>query len=255
MKRPYTGYVREAFTYFTYPFRPKRNPTTKFLIFTYGRSGSNLLVSLLRSHPQIHCNGELLLKRVFFPERYLKCNERLSSRDVYGFKLLSSHFRIQRIADPQGFFDRLRADGYHVISLRRQNVLRQAISHIYAEYRGKFHHFQNSGEQKFVTMHLDLDDLKRELDMADELLKLEDKLLTGVPYLRLSYEDNLAEQRSQQSAVDLVCSYLGIPTWDVSTDLVKTTPQDLTTIIENYAELEAFVAGTKYAPDLYIPAK
>jgi hypothetical protein len=250
MKRPYTGLIREAFTYLTYPFRPRRSPKIKFLIFTFGRSGSNLLVSLLASHPQIHCNSELLLKRVLFPIQYLKCNERLSTRDIYGFKLLSSHFKSQNISDPQTFFYRLIDDGYRVISLRRRNALRQSISHLYAEHRGKFHHFQQTGQQNFVAMTLNLDNLKIELDLVDELLTLEDALLTNVPCLRLYYEDDLAENQSQQLAIDRVCSYLGIPTWNVSTNLVKTTPEDLTTIIKNYAELEAYVKGTKYAGSL-----
>jgi len=247
MKRPYAGLLREAFTYLSFPFRPKRVPTKKFLIFTYGRSGSNLLVSLLSSHPQIHCNSELLLKRVLFPKQYLRCNERLSTKDVYGFKLLSSHFKIQKIDNPKDFFDHLYWDHFLIISLRRRNALRQSISHLYAEYRGKYHHFQKSGEQKFITMQLNLADLERELEVSEELLALEDSLLADVPYLRLYYEDDLSGNQSQQSTVDKIFEYIGIASADVRTDLVKTTPEDLTTIIENYAELEAYVEGTRYA--------
>lgn len=250
VKRPYSGYVREALTYFSYPFRPKRDPMTKFLIFTFGRSGSNLLVSLLDSHPMISCNSELLLKRVLFPKQYLKCKERLGTKSIYGFKLLSSHFRIQKIPNPREFFNSLYQDGYSIISLRRRNAFRQSISHLYAEHRGKFHHFRDSGEQKFNSMRLDLEALQNELDLVDELLVLEDSLLAQVPYLRLYYEDDLQDAINHQATVDRVCEYIGIPTAPVTTNLIKTTPEDLTEIIENYAELEAFISGTRFEGNL-----
>lgn len=250
MRRAYTGYLREAYTYLTYPFSPKRSPARKFFIFTTGRSGSNLLVSLLNSHPLIQCNSELLLKRVLNPELYLKCHERLARKDIYGFKLLSIHLEIQRIGDPQGFIDRLCASGYQIISLKRRNIVRQSISHLYANYRGKFHHSQNQGEQVFVPMRLEPEQLFRELQLLERLNTLGDQLLAGRSHLSLYYEDDLSEADRQQGAVDRVSEFLGIPPAKLGTSLVKTTPEDLSLIIENYAEIRDSLAGTPYAPYL-----
>ncbi|MEJ5201243.1 MAG: hypothetical protein WHV66_03320 [Anaerolineales bacterium] len=247
MKRPYTGYIRELFTYSTYLFRPKRNPRKKFIIFTFGRSGSNLLVSLLNAHPLIQCDNELLWKRVLFPWRYIQCREKLSMKDVYGFKLLSSHFELQKINDPQEFVNRLSFAGYQIISLKRRNSVRQAISHLYASYRGKFHHFVEQGEQNFVTMRLDPAKLGQELEWVDRLHALEDRVLQNLPYLRLYYEDDLCDASHQQLAVDRISAYLGIPSASIGTNLQKTTPDDLASIIENYDEIKSFIQGTKYA--------
>jgi hypothetical protein len=246
MKRAYTGYLREAYTYLTYPFSPKRSPAQKFFIFTTGRSGSNLLVSLLNSHPLIQCNSELLLKRVLKPELYLACHERLSRKDVYGFKLLSIHLEIQHIRDPKGFIDRLCSSGYQIISLKRRNIVRQSISHLYASYRGKFHHLQDQGEQVFVPMRLEPEQLFQELQLLERLNALGDQLLADRPYLSLFYEDDLSDAARQQGTVDRISEFLGIPPAKLGTSLVKTTPEDLSVIIENFAEIRDCLAGTPY---------
>ena len=124
MLREYTGYLRELFTYSTYPFRTKNTPKTKFIIFSIGRTGGNLLASLLNSHRKINCRDELLLKPVFSPGVYLKINESLSADDVYGFKLNTFHFRVQKINDPEEFVRNLVQHGYQIIHLQRRNFLR-----------------------------------------------------------------------------------------------------------------------------------
>lgn len=87
----YTSYIREGFTYFTY------KPTKKFVIFTVGRSGSRLLVSLLQSHTHIHCDDELFQRKLISPLNYLRLKERLSRKDVYGFELNTYHFGVRKI--------------------------------------------------------------------------------------------------------------------------------------------------------------
>jgi hypothetical protein len=35
--------------------RPRVRPATRFIVFTASRTGSDLLVDLLNSHPEVHC--------------------------------------------------------------------------------------------------------------------------------------------------------------------------------------------------------
>ncbi|HBE17486.1 MAG TPA: hypothetical protein DEG17_03890 [Cyanobacteria bacterium UBA11149] len=63
---------REIFAYLRVLFKHKNIPSNKFVIFGQGRTGSTLLYSLLNSHPQIHCDEEILEDRVFFPVQYVK---------------------------------------------------------------------------------------------------------------------------------------------------------------------------------------
>lgn len=43
------------------------DPPRKFVIFAQGRSGSTLLTSTLDSHPDIHCDDEILIVPRAFP--------------------------------------------------------------------------------------------------------------------------------------------------------------------------------------------
>jgi hypothetical protein len=245
--RQYTGFAREAFLYITYPFRSKHNPTTKFLIFTIGRSGSSLLVDLLNSHPEIHCDNELLERKLIFPKRYIKYRETVAMRDVYGFKLNTYHFDVQKIKSPISFVSELHATGYKIISLKRRNLLRQSISHLYALHRYKFHQRKSRGEQKHMRMQIDIEKLGRDLNFFSDHNEIEDNILTYFPYYRIYYEDDLQDEKCHQSTVDRITDYLEISKFNVCTDYTKTTPTNLSSIIDNLDDVFDFVRKTEYA--------
>jgi LPS sulfotransferase NodH len=244
--RAYKGYVKEIITYLTFPILPKRNPLKKFVIFGYGRTGSSLLVSLLNSHEEIHCDSELFLYRLFSPERYLVCKEKLHKKDVYGFKLVTYQFKTQNIDQPIEFMLNLNESGYSIVNLRRRNILRQAISVIYAVHRKKFHHTKNQGFQATKIINLDMQTLFGELKFIEELIALEEQILCKIPFLRIYYEDHLSNEYRHQSTVDLIADYLGVPSFPVRTDLVKTTPYDFSSFIENHDEFSAVINQSKY---------
>jgi LPS sulfotransferase NodH len=247
MVREYTGYLREIYTYSSYPFRPKNTPHTKFLIFSIGRTGGNLLASLLNSHSKINCRDELLLKPVFLPVEYLKMNESLSAEDVYGFKLNTFHFRVQKINDPVKFVQNLVEQGYQIVHLQRRNFLRLAISHLYAVHRKKFHHKSNQGLQSQIRMSVGIPELEDELELLEGYRVIEDSVMENVNSLSLYYEDDLLNENCHQSTVDRIAEYLEIPPDIVKTDYIKTTPADLSSFIENYDELKRYLSSTRYS--------
>jgi len=247
MLRDYTGYLRELFTYSTYPFRPKNAPKTKFIIFSIGRTGGNLLASLLNSHREINCRDELLLKPVFSPEEYLKMNASLSVEDVYGFKLNTFHFRVQKINDPVAFVMNLVDQRYQIIHLQRRNFLRMAISHLYAIHRKKFHHKSNQGQQSLIKMSVGIDELQDELDLLEGYRIIEDSIIENVSSLSLYYEEDLLNENCHQKTVDRITNFLEIPPDKVKTDYIKTTPSDLSSFIENYDEIKEYLSYTKYS--------
>lgn len=245
--KPYTGYVREGLTYLSYPFLPKSDPTTKFVIFTVGRSGSSLLVSLLESHEQIHCDDELFKRNLFSPLRYLGCKALLSPRTIYGFKLNTYHFREQQIENPEEFLGEIYHAGYQIISLKRRNIIRQVISHLYAQHRDKFHHQETQGKQKFEEFTVDLDELQSRLSLFEGFRTLHTQLLEGFPHLQIYYEDDLLDSSQHQRTVDRVVEFLGAPSAKVSTKYSKTTPKQLSDFVSNYAQVTAYLENTKYA--------
>jgi len=243
----YTGYVREGFTYFTYPFRPKAKPTKKFVIFTVGRSGSGLLVNLLQSHAHINCDDELFQRRLFSPLNYLRFKERLSRKDVYGFKLNTYHFRIQKIEKPLQFVGEIYDAGYRIISLKRRNLLRQVISHMFALHRNMFHQRNSQDKRPHQPFIVSLDKLQEELSLFESYWALRDQILEHFPAFELYYEDDLSDSTKHQTTMDKVSGFLDVPPSRVQTSLSKTTPKELSSFIANFDQVRAFLRGTKYA--------
>jgi LPS sulfotransferase NodH len=248
--KPYTGYVRETLTYLTFPFHRKSEPTKKFVIFTVGRSGSSLLVSLLHSHEQIHCDDELYKRKLFSPRKYLHQKALLSSKDVYGFKLNTYHFRDQEITDPKEFLNEIHQAGYQIISLRRRDIVRQSISHMYALHRDKFHHSATQGELTYDKFVIDLDFLQEELEKFEDFRSLHTQLIADFPHLAVYYEDDLLDSSQHQNTIDKIVEFLGVPPAKVSTKFTKTTPKKLSDFISNYDAVEHFLKNSKYASDL-----
>jgi LPS sulfotransferase NodH len=242
----YSGYAREIVYYLGWPFQPKRPPFKKILLFTTGRTGSNLLVSLLNSHPSIHCNSELLVRRVAFPKLYLKCRESYFKKDVYGFKLNTYNFGVQNTSDPLSFVADLYEHGYIVINIHRRNILRQAISRLYANHRKRFHDTKAHAPHDLPTMTVAPDRLLEEIRFFEDHRELEEKVLSQIPYIRLTYEDDLADEEQHQSTVDKITDYLALPRAPVHTYYIKTIPDDLSSVIENYSELIESIQKTEY---------
>jgi hypothetical protein len=243
----FRGYVWEALTNITFPIRQKRDPSKKFVIFTIGRSGSSLLVSLLHSHDNIHCDGELLAQKLLFPQRYIKHRECLSQKDVYGFKLNTYHFRVHRIVNPPKFVGTLVNDGYKIISLQRRNTLRLALSHMFALYRNQFHQMGNQPNSDTLRMNVDINFLGDELQLFDYYQVIQNEILRHYPYLHLEYEEDLLDSDNHQKTVDKIAKFLEIPSAQVRTDYVKISPKDLSDFIVNFEEVYNYLKDTEYA--------
>lgn len=247
----YTGYVREGLVFAASRLR-RRAPSNKFVIFTIGRSGSGLLVSLLHSHAHIHCADELLAKPLFSPKGYIKNYETLAKKTIYGFKLNTYHFRVQKIQDPVGFVTDLHEDGYKIISLKRHNLINQVISHMYAVHRNIYHHQTTKGQQLQASMRVDLEFLKMELDKFTKFQEIEANILSQVPFLPISYEEDLSIAENHQLTVNKITDFLGIEASVVHTNFAKTTPKEWSRFIENEGEVKAYLLQAGYGEYLQI---
>lgn len=245
--KPYTGYVRELYTNLSYPFHSKSEPSKKFVIFTVGRSGSSLLVSLLHSHDKIHCDDELFRRRLLSPLRYLHHKALLSSKPVYGFKLNTYHFRDQKVESPKAFMKEIYDDGYQIISLKRRNIVRQAISHMYAIHRDKFHHQETQGKQYYEEFAIDLELFQEKLDLFEGFRTQHTHLVEGFPHLQLYYEDDLLDATKHQTTVDRIADFLDVYPVQVSSRYAKTTPKQLADFVTNYSDVKAYLENSKYA--------
>jgi len=230
----------------------RRTPSTRFVILTGGRTGSELLVSLLGSHPEIVCDGELLNGyRPIWPERYIAARAAAAGwhgAKAYGWKLLYSQFRTLPEFEPNAddFPLRLHERGYRIILLERLDLLQTAISYLRAQEQGRFHDTRGR-HQKFTPLTIDPMALIAAIYLIDESAEYGRRIAQRVPHLRMVYEHDLLDPRAQQTTGDRVCRFLGVRPAPMATDLVKTAPVRTRDILANYAEIEEVLRGTRFA--------
>lgn len=190
----------------------RRIPVVRFVIFTGGRTGSTLLSTLLDSHPDIHCEGEILKGRVMHPLSYIKNKSELSPSSVYGFKLLSYQLRdVQNsITDKKAFLQHLAEEGFEIIYLEREDKKRQAISLAYAMYTDYWHDTGNSRRKKPVVL-IPEEMLTRLEAEIQKLAEFEKEVLSGIKHLHITYESDLDEEHQREQTLKKIFKMLGVP--------------------------------------------
>ena len=224
-------------------------PPKRFVIFGAGRCGSTLLVNLMNSLDSVHCDNEILNSRVPFPKLYVDACASRSRSPVYGFKLLGYQIKgVQRINNPEQFLLGLDRSGYKIIVLKRRNLLRHALSNIYARQK-KFHYrVWEKNKNKDKAIHIDVNEVLEWIVALDRGSKFRSHLFNNLPVLvSLTYEEDLLDNSRHQATVDKICDCLGILSTPVKTNLVKSTPLKLFELIQNYDELVEAVKASKYS--------
>lgn len=240
------GYAAEVGMYSTYPFRQKHEPRIKFAIFTYQRTGSTLLIDLLNSHPQIDCDGEILLNRMYSPSKYLHYRTNLTKNSAYGFKLQTSHLEYQRFQNPELFVKKIHDSGFFLIKLVRRDLWRTAISLQYAISSQKFH-FKNSHQgPQLPNVHIEPQDLLDKFVWIINQTRLLDQITKDLPYLNLVYEEDLLNNERHQITITRICDYIGIDAAPVNSDYIKGTSNDPMNFITNKDELLDYALNSEY---------
>lgn len=243
------GYLLEMKTHIQLIGHQGQTPEKKFVIFTSGRSGSTLLVDLLNSSPSIQCDGELLKRRVAFPHTLVHKFEQQTASPIYGFKLLSYQLlNVQTgIKEKQAFLDQLTQEqNYQLIHLSRNNKAKQALSIIYAFYRGQWHN--QTGSKQKVAKRFELSPevylfFLRELEVLEAF---EQASVKDRAHLSLSYEAHLRHPDSHLGTMKLLADFLNIESVPVETTLRRVTPSKLSDMISNQEELVKAVRNSPF---------
>jgi len=229
---------------------------TKFVIFSQGRTGSTLLVDLLNNHPDIQCDDEILNvqlsgKRIF-PILFVKAKANLNKKKVYGFKvkiyqlnnlnLMKSH--PDQNKDPKKFLINLYKSGWKIIYLTRKNILRQVISSHIAEKRGSYHHRTTEGKLALPKMYIDPKEILIQIKNREGYKDFEEEILKHIPHLKIIYEEDLLVNK--QKTLNKIFVYLGLDSYPVKSNLVRTSKKNLKDYIINYKELVKSISKTQY---------
>lgn len=222
---------------------------SNFVVFCRGRTGSTLLVQLLNSNDKIQCDGEILRESVDSPLSVVIESSRQSTRQIYGFKLLSAHLRrLKRDnnIEPLDFMNNLVERGFKIIYLRRENILRQALSNLYAQHRKKYHNDRKDAKKPFVKFSVDTNLLIKAMDDSEQLRIYENWVLKYLPYLKITYEDDLLPSNSHQNTIEKVSKYLNIEPVKGRHWAQKITPSNLSDFLENHEEITLSLKNSPY---------
>lgn len=174
-------------------------------------AGRPLLTSTLDRHPDIRCDDEILIVPRLFPRRFVDSAARHTPARVYGF-----HVKIyqlaswQRVDDVGKWLGSMHRGGWKIIYLRRENLLRQVVSNVFAETVGTYHHRDCVQPSRPERIALPIERLHNSIDARQKYLAAERNALKGLDHLELMYERDLEAPEAQAGTFTRILSYLGV---------------------------------------------
>ena len=247
---------------------------SRFVVLGTARTGTSLVCSLLDSHPDVTCPGEVFVlgrgrlpvlerKGLGMRETYVKwlrggplrqlrhalgparagavadyltdffTGSEVSAR---GFKLL-----VTQTLQLPGIVPWLQAHDVRVIRVARRNLLKTWVSR---EVKRRTRRATARDAVPLTTVRADVEAMLAKLAWMEDEQRAVDELLAGQPSLRVVYETLQADLEGESRRM---LRFLGVDAGvPVSTPYVKTNPECLADVVENYAEVAAALAGTPW---------
>jgi LPS sulfotransferase NodH len=220
----------------------------RFIVLSRSRTGSNLLISLLNSHPHIHAEGEIFAKL-----RRRNCKEVLAKAfakqpwyiNAKGFKIFYYHPLDDRSCN---IWDELQSlDDLYIIHLKRRNILRTLLSRKIARAQDVWavsSDRQHSNLCKAqVSVSFTLDELNKGFKQTREWEEVGDKMFRNHPALSIDYEE-LVNDRT--NTFRKVTEFLGVEYTQPKADLKKQNTKSMRETITNYDELKSAFFQTEW---------
>jgi hypothetical protein len=224
----------------------------RFVLVAQARTGGHLLVDLLNSHPNIHCDYELFLPRwrdnplrpqflfrKVFAFMYVERRSNLYSAELYGFKLL-----LNQAFFPERTLSAMHRREWRIIHLRRGNIVRQTASLLIARRTNEWHR-ETQGDVHRQKVLLDCGEFLEQLQRQRNITVKEDALLRKYPHLSIDYEA-FCRPGGYQETSERIFEYLGLSPCVVTTKFLKIHAGSLQEYIRNYDEVVRALNGTEY---------
>ena len=223
----------------------------RFVVLFIGRAGSSYLRELLNSHRMISMRPEILVK--FKEEGDAKGQMRIVRQVLFspapksyahclGFKT-----KLRDVLDQEAFSTLLQESSCSIISLKRYNIVKHAVSRLNARRLFRTQGLWNitSNEQslgpltiepcKLRELIIDMQEQQREIDVFVNNLRL--------PTMEVFYEDLLD---NKEQCLQRICCFLGAPYLNMRSNLLKNTDNCLEGAIENFPEVCQEFLGSEY---------
>lgn len=232
--------------------------TVRFmLLMPWGRVGSNLLVAILRQLVPMKLDNERFnqlktdVQQKAWLNEFYEIGAEPASRPYIGSKQ-----NVLAIRDFDAMRKRLADNSIRVVRLRRDNIVKTAISQMRAEQYAEMMERETGrrpwairpGDETLGPTAIDPDILVRRIELIE---RMQERLMTGFSsdeVLDLEYE---AINNRLRRAVRQLCRFLDVP-FDrpFRVPHIKATPDDLETAVTNFGAIKARLAGTRHAAQL-----
>lgn len=243
-------------------------------LFAHGRTGTTYFRSLLNSHQQIHCFGEVLFpdfwqggfyqcwhEAILEDKRNLLIHQRLpglfekylrelaatNPKPVIGFDL-----KIPQIQETPVLHAVIWRERARILHLVRENTLRTVVSRRIMQER--MSQGDNSVHRSYtpapITIELEparvIVEIKG-LQETDNIIRQKYEGSARCPYLRIRYED-LAGPEGPDAVLQQVCEFLGVQPFEQQpqSELKRQNPSPVRDLIANITEVERVLKGTPY---------
>ncbi len=239
---------------------------TRFVILAAPRTGSNLLCTLLNSHPEVLCHHELFNPNgIFYALEYRGgsldlCSMEARDREPFVFlQRVWEHsqgascvgFKMTRGQDAAVIQSLIEDPDVLKILLYRRNRLKTFISEQLARQTDRWEVYaRDELAAETPRLHVDIEAFRAHCDLNDGFYQdIEHALRSGAqPWIDTAYEDILTAAEHVR-----LLEFLGVEATDTRLvqSSIKQSDTDLRTHIENYQELETAFEGTEHLAELY----
>lgn len=220
---------------------------TRFIVLTRSRTGSNLLISYLDSHPNIHAEGEIfqrldgrvnedILNRIF-------CSYPESVRAV-GFKIFYYHPLDDERKEVWNILRNVR--GLHIIHLKRQNVLRTLVSCKIAGERNVWTSHKETATPAISEKQVEFTsaELSKGFCQTRDWETEYASMFKGMPTLEVTYENIVSGLEAEYRKIT---NFLGVPFHFPHSSFERQNPERLQELIVNYGEMKEKFKDSKWA--------
>ena len=134
-----------------------------------------------------------------------------------------------------------------VIHLRRGNLLKQYTSKtLMGKKRDGRWQPHSTSKMRAVSTHVSPQAAIRDMQFVQQQFDVYEDLLSNHKKIELVYEDMIDGQCLTDAAMHAICDLLEVEPAPMCCDFVKTNPDKLELVVENYQELASALAGTEF---------
>lgn len=217
-----------------------------FVLLSRSRTGSNMLVSYLNSHPNIRMKGEIFgwLKG----KNYKDILAKLFDKQPYYIKAIGCkifyyhphHYESNDIWD-----ELISMSNLSVIHLKRRNILRTLVSRKIAGIQNVWVAGSSNGGEpdSSKAVSFTMEELEKDFKQTRDWEKSGDEMFCKHPLLSVYYEDLVIDP---QGVLGNIMDFLDVKDMQLTTKQRRQNPERLRDLVINYDELKSAFSGSKW---------